>query len=95
MPKINIKHLGAVDNKQGRQSQVVDPRVLDNPRLTKNWLLAPNSHRVVNYDSKLESEETFDQKLAKLKNDMNLFCCDCHAAKPDWISVNNGVFLCI
>ena len=26
---------------------------------------------------------------------MNQFCCDCHAAKPDWISVNNGVFLCI
>ena len=26
---------------------------------------------------------------------MNKFCVECNAADPDWVSVNNGIFLCI
>ena len=30
-----------------------------------------------------------------LTKEGNNFCCDCHAPKPKWSSMNNGVFLCL
>jgi len=29
------------------------------------------------------------------KTDMNNFCAECFKSDPRWVSVNNGLFLCI
>lgn len=30
-----------------------------------------------------------------MKIDMNNFCVECHEIDPQWVSVNNGIFICI
>ena len=36
-----------------------------------------------------------EEEIKNLMQDLNMFCCDCLAPDPDWVSVNNGIFLCI
>lgn len=37
----------------------------------------------------------FDDELESLKTDLNKFCCECLSPDPEWVSVNNGIFICI
>ena len=41
------------------------------------------------------AEKSLENMMMELRTDMNNFCCDCHMVCPEWVSVNNGVFLCI
>lgn len=41
-------------------------------------------------------EDQASSVFAKLQNDIcNQSCCDCERENPYWVSVNNGVFICI
>lgn len=37
----------------------------------------------------------FEEDVQKLMTNLNRYCCDCYASEADWVSVNNGIFLCI
>jgi len=75
-----------------------DQVILQDPQRTKNWLLSPNTERysAQHYQKNGEVDDMdFEEEIRKLQTDLNKFCCECHAPDPDWVSVNNGVFLCI
>ena len=33
--------------------------------------------------------------IKDLKKDLNNFCNECHVQDPEWVSVNNGIFICL
>jgi len=75
-----------------------DRVILQDPQRTKNWLMSPNTERysAQHYQQNGEADDMdFEDEMRKLQIDLNKFCCECHAPDPDWVSVNNGVFLCI
>ena len=41
------------------------------------------------------NEIDFQKEIKKLRTGLNNFCLECHAPNPDWVSINNGIFLCI
>lgn len=72
----------------------MDKGILQDPKKTKSWLMS--TPKTDKYSKKCVSEDLdFEDEIEQLRTDLNLYCCDCLEPNPDWVSVNNGIFLCI
>ena len=67
-------------SKENRPASTSEKKRFSSPTKTKIWL---------------ENQKGYFEDSLKMKIDMNNFCVECHEIDPQWVSVNNGIFICI
>ena len=76
-----------------RESLLQDPNKTKSFLLQGSWLL--NTGKNYLPETSTNDDYNFEEDIKKLQTDLNKFCCDCFSQDADWVSINNGIFLCI
>ena len=76
-----------------RESLLQDPDKTKSFLLQGSWLL--NTSKNYLPETSTNDDYNFEEDIKKLQTDLNKFCCDCFSQDADWVSINNGIFLCI